>query len=143
MEYAIASGKYSLANGISVGMMKSELLERYPDMRIEDAGGNVITGTGEWAWWNHTTYYPRSSRGMDEEWDYGEAEYYYWDSRVDYIKLNIKIKEHRHYKCGDAPIKIFNLSHYQAYTKYPISVFHLLALFCRVLTLESSFPGCS
>lgn len=85
-EYAIVSGEYSLANGISVGMTKNELLERYPDMRIEDSEGNVINGIGDWTWWNHAAY-PRSLRGMDEEWDYGEAEYYYWDSRFDYIMI--------------------------------------------------------
>ncbi|MDE5801530.1 MAG: M56 family metallopeptidase [Lachnospiraceae bacterium] len=85
-EYAIVSGGYSLANGISVGMTKSELLERYPNMRIEDTEGNVIDGIGEWTWWNHTAY-PRSLMGMDEEWDYDGAEYYYWDSQFDYIMI--------------------------------------------------------
>ncbi len=84
--YAIVGKDYSLANGISVGMTKDELLERYPNMRIEDTEGNVIDGIGEWTWWNHTAY-PRSPRGMDEEWDYGGAEYYYWDSQFDYIMI--------------------------------------------------------
>lgn len=85
-ECAIVSGEYLLANGISVGMTKSELLERYPDMWIEDTEGNVLNRMTDWTWWNHTAY-PRSMAGMDEELDYGGAEYYYWDSRFDYIMI--------------------------------------------------------
>lgn len=84
--YAIVSGEHPLANGISVGMTKSELLERYPDLRIEDTEGNVLKGIGDWRWWNHAAY-PRSRKGMDEDWDYGGAEYYYWESQFDYIMI--------------------------------------------------------
>lgn len=74
-EYAIVGGEYSLANGISVGMTKKELLERYPDMAILDTENNVLNNVTGHMGWNHTAY-PRSPVGMDEEWDYGEAEYY-------------------------------------------------------------------
>ncbi len=50
-EYAIVSEEYSLANGISVGMTKSELLKRYPNMRIEGTAGNVISSMADWIWW--------------------------------------------------------------------------------------------
>ncbi len=83
-EYAIVSEEYSMENGISVGMTKSELLECYPNMRIEDTEGNVIDSMADWIWWNNTSY-PRSHIGMDEEWNYGGEEYYYWDSQFDYI----------------------------------------------------------
>ena len=85
-EYAIVSEEYSLANGISVGMTKSELHKRYPNMQIEDTEGNVINCMADWTRWNNTSY-PRSSIGMDEEWDYGGEEYYYWDSQFDYIMI--------------------------------------------------------
>lgn len=84
--YAIVGEEYSLANGISVGMTKSELLKRYSDLRIEDTEGNVLSGIGDWTWWNNGSY-PQSCKGMDEDWDYGGAEYYYWDSQFDYIML--------------------------------------------------------
>ena len=85
-EYAIVSEEYSLANGMSVGMTKSELLECYPNMWIEDTEGNVINSKADWTWWNNTSY-PRSPKGTDEEWDYGGEEYYYWDSQFDYIMI--------------------------------------------------------
>lgn len=83
--YAIVSKEYSLANGISVGMTKGELLERYPDMVMSDMEGNILTGVMHMGW-NHTAY-PRSRKGMDGELDYGGADYYYWDSQFDYIMI--------------------------------------------------------
>ena len=85
-EYAIVSEEYSLANGISVGMTKEELLERYPNLRMEDMEGTVLNGAIGHMGWNNTAY-PRSRMGMDEELDYDGAEYYYWDSRFDYIMI--------------------------------------------------------
>ncbi|MCM1191077.1 MAG: M56 family metallopeptidase [Butyrivibrio sp.] len=84
--YAIVSGEYSLANGISVGMTKGEVLELYPDMWIENTSRNAVNGTGDAMWWNPAAY-PRSYRWMAEEWEYGEAEEYYWDSRFDYVMI--------------------------------------------------------
>ncbi len=86
LEYAIVSEKYSLENGISVGMTKSELLARYPNMRIEDTERNLSDSIADWIWWNNTAY-PRSPIGLDEEWNYGGEEYYYWDSQFDYIMI--------------------------------------------------------
>ncbi|MDE6639211.1 MAG: M48 family metalloprotease [Acetatifactor sp.] len=85
-EYAIVSGEYSLANGISVGMTKEELLERYPNLRMEDMKGTVLNGAIGHMGWNNTAY-PRSMAGLDEELDYDGAEYYYWDSQFDYIMI--------------------------------------------------------
>lgn len=85
-EYAIVSDEYSLANGMSVGMTKSELLERYANMAIEDTEGNTLNGmTGYMGWSN--AWYPRSFIGMEEEWNYGEEKNYHWDSQFDYIMI--------------------------------------------------------
>lgn len=85
-EYAIVSEEYSLANGISVGMTKNELLERYANMAIEDTEGNILNGMTGYMGWS-SAWYPRSLTGMDEELDYGEEKYYYWDSQFDYIMI--------------------------------------------------------
>ena len=90
-EYAIVSDIYSLANGISVGMTKDEVLKRYPNMVITDTAGNILNGMTHMGW-NHTAY-PRSPLGMDEELDYEGKEYYYWDSQFDYIMIADIIQE--------------------------------------------------
>jgi len=85
-EYAIVSGDYSLANGISVGMTKREIIELYPDMAIVDTEGNILNEVSGHQGWNGISY-PRSRVGMDEAWDYGDNDYYYWADQFDYIMI--------------------------------------------------------
>lgn len=88
--YAIFSDKYSLINGISVGMTMEEVLKKYPNMGITDFDGNdlnylnkkSITG---YMGWNGTAY-PRSYIGMDEKWEYNGKDYT-WSDQFGYIMI--------------------------------------------------------
>lgn len=85
-EYAIISSNYSLENGISVGMTKSEVIEVYPAMAILDTEGTNLNEVVGHMGWNHTAY-PHSPIGMDTEWNYVDYEDYYWARQFDYIML--------------------------------------------------------
>ncbi len=50
--YAIVSDKYSLANGISVGMTQNEVIELYPAMAILDMEGNTLNEVVGHMGWN-------------------------------------------------------------------------------------------
>ncbi len=88
--YAIFSDKYSLINGLSVGMTTEEVLKKYPYMAITDFDGNElsylnkksITGY-QYLGWNRSAY-PRSYIGMDENWVYNGKDYA-WSDQFDYI----------------------------------------------------------
>lgn len=84
--YAILSERYTLQNGITVGMTVEEVLEEYPDMAVVDFEGNMlsrgITGTQGW----NGTAYPRSYLGMDEEWPY-DGKDYKWSDQFDCAML--------------------------------------------------------
>ncbi len=84
--YSIISGEYSLANGISVGMTKTEVLDLCPAMAILDTEGNAINEVGGHMGWSHVSY-PHSPVNMDGEWDYEGEKDYYWASRFDYIMI--------------------------------------------------------
>lgn len=84
--YAIKSSDYSLDNGFSVGMTKSEIIESYPAMAVVDKEGNILNDVTRCAGWNNVAY-PRSPFGMDTEWDYVDNEDYYWDNQFDYMIL--------------------------------------------------------
>lgn len=82
--YSIISDKYSLANGISVGMTKEELLSAYPNMAVIDFENNSLQKevTGHQGW--NGTSYPRSYVGMDGDWEYG-GENYFWTNQFEYV----------------------------------------------------------
>lgn len=84
--YSIISGQYSLANGLSVGMTKDEVLSEYPDMAIVEFDGittkNGITGHQGW----NGAAYPRSYIGMDSEWEYGGKDYA-WTDQFEYVMI--------------------------------------------------------
>lgn len=82
--YSIIGDQYSLANGITVGMKCEEILAEYPDMAVMDFEGNYLyEEVAACMGWNNTAY-PRSSIGMDDEWNYN-GEDYYWENQFDYI----------------------------------------------------------
>lgn len=84
--YSIISDRYSLANGITVGMKQEEILAEYPDMAVMDFEGNYLyEEVTSHPGWNNTAY-PRSYIGMDDEWNYN-GEDYYWENRFDYIMI--------------------------------------------------------
>lgn len=84
--YSIISDQYSLANGLSVGMTKEEVLSEYPDMAIVEFDGitteNGVTG---YLGWNGAAY-PRSYMGMDREWDYAGKDYA-WTDQFEYAMI--------------------------------------------------------
>lgn len=84
--YSIISDRYSLANGITVGMKQEEILAEYPDMAVMDFEDNYLQRevTGHHGWNN--VAYPRSYIDMDDEWDYN-GEDYYWEDQFDYIMI--------------------------------------------------------
>lgn len=86
MGYAIVSDEYSLENGISVGMTKSEVLKRCPAMAILDTEGNTLNEVAGHMGWNPSAY-PRSSLGMDEKWEYVGKQDYDWANQFDYIMV--------------------------------------------------------
>lgn len=84
--YAIVSGKYALANGISVGMTKSEVIALCPDMAILDTEGNTLNEVVGHMGWNPAAY-PHSPVGMDEKREYVDEKDYYWENQFDYIMI--------------------------------------------------------
>ena len=84
--YSIISDKYSLANGISVGMTEDEILKSYPNMAIIDFKNEYVHKeiTGHQGW--NGTAYPRSYIGIDSDWDY-DGEDYYWTNQFDYVMI--------------------------------------------------------
>lgn len=84
--YAIVSEEHSLANGISVGMTKSEVIERYPAMAMLDMEGNILNEvTGHMGW--NSTAYPCSPAGMDEKLKYVGGKEYRWEDQFDYVMI--------------------------------------------------------
>lgn len=84
--YSIISDQYSLANGISVGMTKEELLLDYPDMAVTDFEGNCLgQEVSGYQGWNGILY-PRSYIGMDREWEYGGKDYI-WTDQFEYVMI--------------------------------------------------------
>lgn len=88
--YAIFSDKYSLINGLSVGMTTEEVLKKYPYMAITDFDGNELSYLNKksitgylYLGWNGSAY-PRSYIGMDENWAYNGKDYA-WSDQFDYI----------------------------------------------------------
>lgn len=82
--YSIISDKYSLENGISVGMTKEEILSNYPDMAVTDFEGNHLgQEISGYQGWNGISY-PRSYKGMDSDWEYGGKDYL-WTDQFDYV----------------------------------------------------------
>ncbi|MGN1147360.1 MAG: hypothetical protein ACI4TB_02995 [Lachnospiraceae bacterium] len=65
--YSIISDAYELANGISVGMTKEEILEKYPNMAVMDFEGNYLYEevTGHQGW--NSAAYPG---GFETRFDY-------------------------------------------------------------------------
>lgn len=84
--YAIISVEYSLADGISVGMTKKEVIERCPAMAILDTEGNTLNEVIGYMGWNPAVY-PYSPAGMDEKLEYIDEEDYYWVNQFDYIMI--------------------------------------------------------
>ncbi|MDE7254365.1 MAG: hypothetical protein K2O32_15700 [Acetatifactor sp.] len=84
--YAIVSGEYSLANGISVGMTKNEVIELYPAMAMLDMENNILNGVVGHMGWNSTAY-PCSPAGMDDELQYVDGKEYRWDAQFDYVMI--------------------------------------------------------
>ncbi len=84
--YSIMSDQYSLANGISVGMTKEEILLDYPDMAVIDFEGNCLGREIDgYQGWNGTSY-PRSYIDMDSEWEYGGKDYL-WTDQFEYVMV--------------------------------------------------------
>lgn len=85
--YAIFSEDYVLANGIKVGMSQAEILEMYPNMRIEDFEGNCISDSEykDATWWNGTAY-PTSTHGTDPDFEYNGKDYV-WLDQFDYVMI--------------------------------------------------------
>lgn len=86
--YAIFSDKYSLINGITVGMTMEEILEKYPGMAMMDFDGNDLSYLDkrlitDLMGWNPIAY-PQSYIGMDENWNY-DGKDYAWSDQFDYI----------------------------------------------------------
>ena len=84
--YAIVSGEHSLANGISVGMTKNEVIELYPAMAMLDMENNSLNGVVGHMGWNSTAY-PCSPVGMDEKLQYADGKEYRWDDQFDYVMI--------------------------------------------------------
>lgn len=84
--YAIVSEAHSLANGISVGMTKSEVTELYPAMAMLDMANNTLNGVVGHMGWNSTAY-PHSPAGMDEKLQYADGKEYRWDNQFDYVMI--------------------------------------------------------
>lgn len=84
--YSIVSDKYSLANGISVGMTKEEMLLNYPNMAVIDFEGNDLNKevTGHQGW--NGISYPRSYIDMDSDWEY-KGENYFWTNQFEYVMI--------------------------------------------------------
>lgn len=84
--WSIVGGGHSLANGISLGMTKNEVLERYPAMALLDMEGNTLNGVTGHQGWNHAAY-PRSRAGMDENLEYADGKDYFWEEQFDAIMI--------------------------------------------------------
>ena len=87
--YAIFSDKYSLINGLSVGMTVEEVLEKYPNMAItnfygEQLGNLRMAGMVDAIGWNPIAY-PHSYFGMDEAEKSDDGRDYDWSDQFDYI----------------------------------------------------------
>lgn len=82
--YSVVGDNYSLANGITVGLTKEEILEKYPDMASMDFEGYYLDGvrTPKLTW--SGSAYPRSYMGMDSDFDY-YGEDYRWENQFDYV----------------------------------------------------------
>ena len=83
--YSIVSKAHVLANGISVGMTKKEILAAYPDMSMEDFEGNQMNEVSGSMGWNFTSY-PRSSSASDVD-ENSSGGSYYWHDQFDYILI--------------------------------------------------------
>ncbi len=85
--YAIFSEDYVLANGIKVGMSEAEILEMYPNMRIEDFEGNCFSDSEykDAIWWNGIAY-PTSKLGTDPNFEYNGKDYV-WLDQFDYVMM--------------------------------------------------------
>lgn len=84
--YAIVSVEHSLANGISVGMTKNEVIELYPAMAMLDMENNSLNEVVGHMGWNSAAY-PCSPVGMDEKLQYADGKEYRWDDQFDYVMI--------------------------------------------------------
>lgn len=84
--WSIVGGGHSLANGISLGMTKNEVLERYPAMAILDMEGSTLNGVTGHQGWNSAAY-PSSPAGMDENLEYADGKDYFWEEQFDAIMI--------------------------------------------------------
>lgn len=84
--WSIVGGERSLANGISLGMTKSEVLERYPAMAILDMEGSTLNGVTGHLGWNPVAY-PSSPAGMDERLEYIDGKDYCWEGQFDAVMI--------------------------------------------------------
>lgn len=82
--YTILNDKYSLLNGITVGMTEDEILDMYPNMAVIDFENNYLYKeiVGHQGW--NSSAYPRSYINMDDNWEYN-GEDYYWSNQFDYV----------------------------------------------------------
>lgn len=82
--YSILNDKYSLSNGITVGMTEDEILDMYPNMAVIDFENNYVYKevVGHQGW--NMSAYPRSYINMDDDWEYNGKDYY-WSSQFDYV----------------------------------------------------------
>ncbi len=85
--YAIFSDGYVLTNGIKVGMSQAEVLDMYPNMRIEDFEGNCLSDSEykNATWWNGIAY-PTSTLGTDPDFEYNGKDYV-WLDQFDYVMI--------------------------------------------------------
>lgn len=82
--WSIIDDSYELANGIKVGMIESDILDRFPDMAVIGFRDNFIYDeTGRILGWSEAAY-PHSYVGIDSAWDYNERDYH-WTDRFDYV----------------------------------------------------------
>ena len=91
--YSILNDKYSLLNGITVGMAEDEILDMYPNMAVIDFENNYLYKevVGHQGW--NGSAYPRSYINMDDNWEYNGKDYY-WSNQFDYLIIaNINIGE--------------------------------------------------
>lgn len=65
--WSIISDRYSLANGIKVGMKRDDILSEYPDMAVMDFDGNyLLQEVTRHQGWNNTAY----PGGFEAQFDY-------------------------------------------------------------------------
>lgn len=84
--WSIVGEGHSLANGISLGMTKNEVLELYPAMAILDMEDNTLNGVTGHQGWNSAAY-PSSPAGMDENLEYADGKDYFWEEQFDAIMI--------------------------------------------------------